>query len=646
MSGPEPTRGVGCPTPEMIRAFCDGGLDDDALIERIGAHLGACPQCARRAELLDDAIAQALGGRSEWDDVAAELRRPPRDSTSSASSEEAPTVTIEEDHGGPWGGASRGAGSLPVRQSIGRFRVLAPLGRGAHGDVYHCRDLELGRDVAVKVPRADLPETQARRLLRGEAQGVAPLLHPGVVPLLETSRPGDAEDYLVFELVESGTLQDRIDRGPWSQREAAEIALQIAETLAYAHDLGIYHRDLKPSNILLIQGVGSARQVARLIDFGVAFRGARHGVRANGVEDNLEAGRSGEVVGTDTYMSPEQLRGLAPSAGSDIWSLGVVLYQLLAGRPPFRESGEALRRQILQGRPTPLGELRDDVVPELAGICSRCLQLDLGQRYASLHVLCKELREWLHSTVPATAVGRPTPPKHKSPAIKRTAPRRTAWIAGAIVIALLVFGPRMGRLLHGTASVVAPSPWWLEESFLATLGPDCHACLDGLRLDSPAEFSWQPAGDSRLLTGVLTCALRRADWESPGQVGLYFGGRVALRDEQPVWITNAVIYDAERGVLGRGVWERPRDDPHAPPRKIAESILNVSTPEPLVDHPLRLTFSNGWLMWVEWGGTRLDLPPPALDAEDSTGYRDGDFEGEWGVVAQGEPILFCQPVLE
>ena len=259
----------------------------------------------------------------------------------------------------------------------GRFAVERTIGRGGMATVYLAHDRVLDRSVALKVlaPHLAGDEGYRGRFLR-EARLAARLLHPNVVQVYDVGED-DRGPYIVMELVEGPTLAEELQmHGPFPSSRVADIGIQICSALEAAHGAGLVHRDIKPHNVLLCPG----GQV-KVADFGIArsLAGTQHTA-------------VGTVLGTAPYLAPEQARGAEVTAAADIYSCGVVLYELLAGRRPFEaETLAQLAAQYEQGVATPPGELAAGVPPALEDTVMRCLALSPEYRPASASVLAAEL---------------------------------------------------------------------------------------------------------------------------------------------------------------------------------------------------------------------------------------------------------------
>ncbi|HEY4312078.1 MAG TPA: serine/threonine-protein kinase [Pirellulales bacterium] len=279
------------------------------------------------------------------------------------------------------------AAHRPDRKLEADYEILEELGRGAMGVVYKARQPSLNRLVALKmVRRADLTNEELLVRFRSEAEVVASLHHPQIVQVYDYGQHEEGP-YLALELVDGGTLAQRLDGTPWNPRRAAELIEQLARTVSFAHGRGVVHRDLKPNN-LLIAGEDAALQV-KIADFGLAkvFR-----------DQGSDHTHSGTLLGTPSYMAPEQAAGRVSAVGpaSDVYALGAILYELLSGRPPFRgETAIDTLQQVLLAESVPIKRLVPALPRDLATICTKCLERDVVNRYASAQDLADDLRRFL-----------------------------------------------------------------------------------------------------------------------------------------------------------------------------------------------------------------------------------------------------------
>ncbi|HEY9784534.1 MAG TPA: protein kinase [Candidatus Obscuribacterales bacterium] len=273
-----------------------------------------------------------------------------------------------------------------IGQTISHYKVLEKLGEGGMGVVYKAQDLKLDRLVALKfLPPEFTRDAQAKQRFINEAKAASALDHPNICTVYEIGETPDGQFFIVMAYYDGETLSERIQHGPMHVNEIIAIAMQVAEGLQAAHDHGIVHRDIKSSNIML-----TAKGQAKIMDFGLARR----------FEQTILT-RTGSTVGTVPYMSPEQARGETVDHRTDIWSLGVMLYEMISGQLPFQSAySEAIIYSILNQDPAPLASLRNDVPAGLERIVIKALQKNLPDRYQAitdLHTDLTTLRKQLES---------------------------------------------------------------------------------------------------------------------------------------------------------------------------------------------------------------------------------------------------------
>src|SRR5262249_39358411 len=320
---------------------------------------------------------------------------------------EAPAVTRG-------GGASPARTALNAGEELGAYEIVGLLGAGGMGEVYRARDHRLARDVALKVLPADLMHDAVhRQWLELEARAVAALDHPNICPVFDIGEQ-HRRVWIAMQYVEGETLAERLRRGRLELSAAVDLATQISNALSAAHVRGVVHRDVKPENIM-IAGSGHAK----VLDFGLAKMTTEHGA------DTFHSEPSGvrsRKLGTLPYMSPEQVRGESLDARTDVFSLSVVLYEMLAGRRPFLGDGEAdIKARILSATPPPVSSIAA-VDPALDRITRKGLQRDRTRRYQTMSEMAADIegvkrrsqvawqrirpRTWVAGgTIAATAVG-------------------------------------------------------------------------------------------------------------------------------------------------------------------------------------------------------------------------------------------------
>jgi eukaryotic-like serine/threonine-protein kinase len=277
-----------------------------------------------------------------------------------------------------------------VGQMVGRYKILAPIGAGGMGEVYLSHDTRLGRQVALKLlPTYLRGDSDRLRRFQQEARAASSLNHPNVCMVHEVGEMEGGRHYIVMEHIEGLTLRQQMASQPLRLGQALDVATQVAAALAAAHGAGIVHRDIKPENLMLRND-----GLIKVLDFGLAKRITVPVVVDDGAATKvLGHTEPGMVMGTVAYMSPEQARGLEVDARTDIWSLGVVLYEMVAGNVPFAGATQSdLIVSILDREPLPLDRHLPDVPTELQRIVSKALRKDKEERYQVVKDLFLDLK--------------------------------------------------------------------------------------------------------------------------------------------------------------------------------------------------------------------------------------------------------------
>src|SRR5512140_294946 len=278
---------------------------------------------------------------------------------------------------------------LPPDTRLGRYRILSALGAGGMGEVYLAEDTQLRRRVALKVLPPHVADDRDRKLrFEQEARAASALNHPNIVTIHEIGSEGESI-YIAMESIEGETLRNRMRSARLDLKTALAIATQVAAALDAAHRGGIVHRDLKPENIMIRNDGG-----VKVLDFGLAKLVQPLGGAGPDPATHTQLRTTpGVIMGTAAYMSPEQARGIDVDARSDIFSFGVVLYEMLSGQLPFA-GGTAtdMIASILKNEPRPIAEVAD-VPPDLARIVGRCMRKDRDERYQHVADLLIDLRD-------------------------------------------------------------------------------------------------------------------------------------------------------------------------------------------------------------------------------------------------------------
>jgi len=332
-----------------------------------------------------------------------------------------------------------------VGRTIAQYEILTRVGGGAMGVVYRARDTKLGRVVALKfLPQQWRDDENAKQRFLREAQAASATDHPNICTIHDIEAAADGQLFIVMALYEGRTLKQRLESGPLAIDEALDIATQIADGLAKAHAQGVVHRDIKPGNIMVTEdGV-------RILDFGLAT-----------FVDALKLTGENVSFGTPAYMSPEQVRGEAADARSDVWAAGAVLYEMLAGHAPFQGAyAEAVGYAIRHESPISLRTDRPEVREDIEQLVFRALHKDPNVRFQSGRAFARALRQARGLSVPldlrTEALPVPDVPRPRVRERRRTRPRAFIAVAAAVVLVLGVPAVWLLRPNERSAVMVAP----------------------------------------------------------------------------------------------------------------------------------------------------------------------------------------------
>jgi eukaryotic-like serine/threonine-protein kinase len=381
-----------CPSLRELEEFFAGELPQD-LRTRLSAHLERCTDCRQALDTISDEP-----DLREWVSELPLTQTGARDGPGLAR--------LLKSGANMWTGCVAVAGhhaepptleflGPPARQgdlgTLGPFRVLELLGHGGMGIVLKGRDDALDRVVALKVLRPVLAHGRDRVRFVREARAAARVRHDHVIEVYSVANPPDGLPYIVMECLDGPTLAEAIRRaGRLGPREAAQVALHVAEGLAAAHAAGLVHRDIKPSNVML----DPARGRTKITDFGLA----------RPATEPSDVTQESSTAGTPAYMSPEQARGGALDARADVYSLGATLYEALTGEPPFRGTATGVFRQVIATDPRPPRRINSALPKDLETICMKAMASDAAGRYPTARDLADDLGRFLRGE---TVLARP-----------------------------------------------------------------------------------------------------------------------------------------------------------------------------------------------------------------------------------------------
>src|SRR5271155_1984414 len=369
--------------------------------------------------------------------------------------------------------------ALPSGTKLGPYEIVAPIGAGGMGEVYRAKDTRLGRDVAIKVlPEGFAKDADRLRRFEQEARTVATLNHPNILAIHDIGEHNGAP-FLVSELLEGRSLREELNNGALPLRRAVEYGTQIAQGLAAAHDKGIVHRDLKPENIFVTQ---DGR--VKILDFGLAKLVKPEAAPGDGATLEAVPGTSmGVVLGTVGYMSPEQVKGEAADARSDIFALGTILYEMLSGERAFRRDTSAeTMTAILKEDPPELTTSGKPISPALERIVRRCLEKKPQQRFQSARDLAFNLEGISGNTSTSAA--------QVIPASAGKLPRKRLVPLAAGLLLLFVGAAGGWLLFRGAGSTLPPS--YHQLTFERGLIYAARFASDGRSIYYSASWNGQP----------------------------------------------------------------------------------------------------------------------------------------------------------
>jgi serine/threonine protein kinase/membrane-associated phospholipid phosphatase len=375
--------------------------------------------------------------------------------------------------------------------SLGHYTIVSRLGQGGMGEVFLARDRTLDRQVAVKILSADfVSDVDRLRLFQREARALAALNHPNIVTIFSVEET-DKHHLLVMEFVAGRTLRDVLVPGGLSIGQFFEVVVPLCEALAVAHEQGVTHRDLKPENVMLTE---SGR--VKVLDFGLAKIGQPSLPQAGTRSGIATIAGPGAVVGTIPYLSPEQAEARPVDHRSDIFSLGIMLYELATGRRPFRGPSEAtIVAAILRDTPEPIERHRPDLPPELGALVRRCLEKDPQRRLQTAHELHQALQDIAEQSIQARSPGvRKRPPSGRP--VLETGPAPPSGAAWSWLHSKWALTALLGIVfLVNLAETAAEGA--LQQS-LGTVGDLANAVARAQRW-----FEWDVAFDRHDLTNAL-----------------------------------------------------------------------------------------------------------------------------------------------
>lgn len=425
-----------------------------------------------------------------------------------------------------------------VGQALSHYRILEPLGTGGMGEVYRARDTQLERDVAIKIlPAASIADPTAKARLLREARTASLMNHPNICTIHEVGEAA-GETFIVMEVVEGEPLKAKLRKGPLPADLVLRYSLQLTDAVAHAHQHNVIHRDLKSANIMI-----TPEGRVKVLDFGLARRAVEPSPEG-ATESQISLNQPGAVVGTLAYMAPEQLRGNTADARSDVWALGVVLYEMLAGRLPFQgETRFEMGSVILQ---KPAQPLPSNTPARLCAVVERCLEKEPARRYQS----GGEMQVALESIQSGTA----------SFGGARYRPSRRQWLVASVVVFIAVAisaGLKLGRLRARFGTPRQPESLAVLPLKNLMADPQQNYFVDGMQEALITELS--KASALKVISRPSTLRYRETDKSAP-QIARELGVDVLLegsvmREGQRVRISLQLV----EGASDKNLWAQSFD---------------------------------------------------------------------------------------
>ena len=450
-----------------------------------------------------------------------------------------------------------------IGQIVGHYKITARLGAGGMGEVYLAEDTNLRRSVALKFLLAEQSSNaDARKRFRREAHALASLNHPNVVTVHDVAEH-EGRPYLAMEYIEGRPLSESTPDGGWPVAEAIDIAICIAAGLESAHQRGVVHRDLKPGNVLL-----TTNRKIKITDFGLAH-----------VSGTSTLTRTGTMLGTISYMAPEQIRGESVDPRADIFSFGVLLYELLCGRRPFTGDNEAVvLYELLNTRPVPLSEQRDDLPFGLEAVVERALSKTVSDRFQTM-------TEVLASLEAVREVVKTADPEHTSPS--RLRKMRSPLIYGTMaVLAVGIIATILFQVISGWRSSGSEEQTLVVLPFRNVGDPDQEYFADGLTVELITKIG--RIHGLAVISQTSAMAYKNTKHTS-AQIGAELGAEYLLEGtvrwqrsgdtSEKVRVTTRLIYAADETVLWDDSYDAQLADIFQIQTDVAEQVaaaLNVA----------------------------------------------------------------------